>query len=101
MLHSIASDQYAELEEQTYEILKQAIDDLTQDKEEKLQEIAENRAKLSQLLEQIGDLNKMLNLKQSQIEQEFGMAVKQLKVKASEHLRLQRRLIKDEIRQIE
>ena len=76
MLHTIANDQYTELEEQTYEILKQAIDDLTQDKEEKLQEIADNRAKLSQLLEQIGDLNKMLNLKQSQIEQEFNMAVK-------------------------
>lgn len=68
MLRTIANDQYTELEQQTYEILKQAIDDLTQDKEEKLQEIADNRAKLSQLLEQIGDLNKMLNLKQSQIE---------------------------------
>lgn len=68
MLRTIANDQYAELEQQTYEILKQAIDDLTQDKEEKLQEIADNRAKLSQLLEQIGDLNKMLNLKQNQIE---------------------------------
>ena len=68
MLRTIANDQYTELEQQTYEILKQAIDDLTQDKEEKLQEIADNRAKLSQLSEQIGDLNKMLNLKQSQIE---------------------------------
>ncbi|CAL6058869.1 Hypothetical_protein [Hexamita inflata] len=100
-MKAIAQNKYQEIEAQTYNILEQTVQDLQKEKIDRLESLSQQRKQLNSLMEQINDLNKLISLKENQIEQEFILNVKQIKAQAIEHLKGQKIMIRNELQELQ